>query len=267
LVRRCGADNDFHVSWRERAAGVLACGGVSPLFSIAFLFALAAPTIGLGTLIFEGEAELMKMLADIGKSISTTSFAEVGEAVLMSIYGMSWLTVHARWMIAAIPFLIGLLAATRAALRRQELAARPPDEMIAASPIPPRLARRDFDIARALSAFLQWLFYLAACGMWFLTLLVDNDMLVFYLLTFAFFLVNAIWLGYDWSAHHGRREAARHAILRHRRALSAALLVGSALYLLCLLLALPLRQKADARMNFLLQKGEVAAMRLDADGD
>jgi hypothetical protein len=264
------------LSRREVIGGALACGGLRALGSTLLTVIVAGLCVALfmagqGMSLMEIQNVMMNRwnaMLPIGMG-EFSFFESLAYATLAQFSSES--ASRMRWIIVPLPIFLGLLYVLwRAGERQQRQNGETPfrlrDWFFAI--VRGDVFDAEFDFARVALKLFDFVLYAGFAGAYFVlaaTLQQDFASISAALLIVLFCGGVLGWRNYLlWHHRPRRREASRYALQLWRAILWAWLVLGSTLYLLTLLVALPLRAKADAKLDNLLRYGEVRASQKDA---
>jgi hypothetical protein len=281
---------------RDVAHALLACGGLNfigygvlGVLTVALTFGLIAAGLGrLDALQNSLSSFVDSFLGVIGIRASGAGAPDVWESLFYALMGGANMFYDVesndlyasviQWLAALVPLVFGALWCAKTAVARQQLwqsisvGENIPKKRGALSTLQallrtPATLLLDFDLAPSLAAMLRALgagvFFVA----WLLAVFWPNrsEAVQFYgPLAVAFFVGGGLWLDLflRWKKRRGafnhRRCAARFGLRLMREGWLGWLALGSVLFLLTLLVALPLRSRADAQIARYLTRGEVA---------
>lgn len=256
---------------REVISGTLACGGLRALESVLLAAGVIGSCVALFMAGFGLDGALRDAIAKFWSDIFTNASGSYSFFEAVTYTTLNWFSLQAvaklPWQMAVLPIAFGLLHALRRAGERQR-------ERSGETPY--RLHHwfcaivrgGDFDaglgFTHAMFRLCGWMLY-AGFAVGSVVIAVtpwDNSGIVFFVALFlALCCGSALFFEryLDWRKRPRRREAARYALRLWRASVWAWLVLGSTLYLLTLLGALPIRARADAKLDKLLRYGEVRA--------
>jgi hypothetical protein len=257
--------HDEALTRREIVGGVLACSGVRAL-CCALAGAIGAGLCALAIALAAGQrTDIARALSGAYSSLAALSFwATFWGGLAHSFSGLGDTTNYFRAAALLLPLVLGVLHAQWRAVHRQRLRNGEGEEprfwplLLAISSGRIFRAGFDYDSSRAFLKLFDWLVFLAFLAAWLaFAFWTGRDWWWAGIFVVALFFAGALMLDnfMRWRRRPRRREAARYQFRLLRASLWGWLLTASALYLLLLLIAWPLRRQADARMNQVLQHG------------
>lgn len=261
-------------SSRDVRGGALACGGLRALGTVlcgGVVVGLAIASI----MIAVGEAE--SLFSGI-KDFWNDTILDSGNNTGMEGFYYLMASTQApeslkRWIVMLSPLLFGVLFAVWRATEFQKV--RNGEQTFSAMAFfksllqghafrSPSGRREDLDVTTAILKVVDWFLMVLLIAAWcVLATIPKSDTSVSWLIPFTFVvLFSGILLTEKimiWRARPRRRQAVRYGLRLLSRSLWGWLVLGSTLYFVLLLVSLPLRGRAEQRLDRLMRLGELPA--------